>query len=124
MEVVAVDGVGAEPLERVFEGLREVVARGAYVVGAVSEAEGGLGGDEDVFAAEMLDSAAEDGFAAAHGVDVGGVEEVKAGFHADVDDLTGFGDVAGGAPCVEKFVAAAEGSAAEAEFRDFEAGSA
>jgi hypothetical protein len=29
----------------------------------------------------------------AEGVDVGGVEEVEAGFHADVDDLAGFGDV-------------------------------
>ena len=65
----------------------------------------------------------EDGLAVAVGVDVGGVEEVAAGFHADVDEVGGFG-VLGGAPGFEEFVGAAEGSGAEAELGDFEAGAA
>ena len=110
-------------LQRALERLDEVVAGGADVVGAVAEAEGGLGGDEDVFAAEVLDGFAEDGFAVAVGVDVGGVEEVEAGFHADVDDFAGFFDV--GAPqALKNSLVTAEGAGAEAELGDFEAGTA
>ena len=67
------------------------------------------------------DGFAEDVFGEAVGVDVGGVEEVDAGFDADVDEAGGFCDV-GGAPGFEEFVAAAEGAGAEAEDGDFEAG--
>ena len=101
MQVIDVDVVGAQALERSLQRLDEVVAGGADVVGTIAEAEGSLGGDQHFFALEVLDGAAEYGLAAAVGVDVGGVEEVEAGFHADVDDLAGFGDVLSGAPRVE-----------------------
>ena len=125
VQVVDVDVVGVEALEGAArERLDEVVAGGADVVGAdVAAAEGGLGGEEDVFALEVGDGFAEDGFAVAVGVDVGGVEEVAAGFHADVDEVGGF-FVLGGAPGFEELVGAAEGAGAEAELGDFEAGAA
>ena len=71
----------------------------------------------------MLDGLAEDLFALAVGVAVGGVEEVAAGFHADVDEMAGFVGLRV-APGGEEFVAGAEGAGAKAEFRDFEAGAA
>ena len=123
VEVVDVDVVGVEALEGLLESGGEVVAGAADVVGALAGAEGGLGGDEDVFALEVGDGFAEDGFAVAVGVDVGGVEEVTAGFHADVDEMGGFG-VLGGAPGFEEVVGAAEGAGAEAELGNFEAGAA
>src|ERR1700744_4226417 len=71
----------------------------------------------------MFDGLAENFFALAIGVDIGGVEEVAAGLHADVDEMaSAFG--LGVAPRGEEVVAGAEGAGAEAEFRDFEAGAA
>jgi hypothetical protein len=124
VQVVDVDVVGVEALEGVFEGLDEMVAGAADVVGAkIATAEGGLGGDEDVLSWQVRDGFAEDDFAVAVGVDVGGVEEVTAGFHADVDEVFGFG-VLGAAPGFEEFVGATEGAGAEAELGDFDAGAA
>ncbi len=124
VEVVDVDVVGVEALEGAFEGLDEVIAGAADVVGAeVGAAEGGLGGEEDVLSLQVRDGFAEDDLAVAVGVDVGGIEEVTAGFHADVDEVFGFG-VLGAAPGLEEFVAATEGAGAEAELGDFEAGAA
>jgi hypothetical protein len=79
MHVVDVDVVGAEAFERGLKRLDEVVPRGADVICTLPEAEGGLGGDEDVFATQVLDRGSEDGLAGAEGVDVGGIEEVEAG---------------------------------------------
>ncbi len=72
-------------------------------------------------AGKVLDGLAEDLFREAVGVDVGGVEEVDARLHADVDELARLVDV-GFAPGLEKLVATAKGSSAEAEFGDFQAG--
>ena len=41
----------------------------------------------------MLDGLAEDFFREAVGVDVGGVEEIDAGLHADINELARFLDV-------------------------------
>ena len=71
----------------------------------------------------MLDGLAEDLFALAVGVAVGGVEEVAAGFHADVDELARFVRLRI-PPRGEEFVRGAEGAGAEAELGDFEAGAA
>jgi hypothetical protein len=98
VEVVDVDVVGVEALEGGVQGLGEVIAGAADVIGAdVGAAKGGLGGEEDVFAPKVGDGFAEDGLAVAVGVDVGGVEEVTAGLHADVDEVGCFG-VLGAAP--------------------------
>jgi hypothetical protein len=90
-----------------------VVAGAADVVRALAGAEGGLGGDENVVAPEVCDGFAEHGFAVAVGVDVGGIEEVAAGLHANVDEVGGFG-ILGRAPGFEEVVRAAEGACAEA----------
>src|ERR1700690_3767316 len=99
-----------------------MLARRADIVGAVAHGESGFGGDEKAVAFTG-DSFAEDFFGEAAGVDVCGVEEVDAGFEADVNEARGFGDVTG-APGFEKFVAAAERAGAETENGNLQAGMA
>ena len=122
MHVVDVDVVDREAAETVFAGLDEVLARRAEIVGAVAHGESGFRGDKNAVAFAG-DSFAEDLFGEAAGVNVGGVEEIDAGFEANVDEARGFGDVAG-APGFEKFVAAAEGAGAETENGNLQAGMA
>ena len=113
VQVVDVDVVGVEALEGAFERGGEVVARAADVVRALAGAEGGLGGEEDVLALEVGDGFAEDVFALAVGVDIGGVEEIAAGLHADVDEVLCL-FVLHDAPGFEEVVrAVAEGAGAE-----------
>src|SRR5258708_10636979 len=79
-----------------------------------------LGGDEGQVA-PALKCRAEHILGADVGVAVGGVEEVDAGFKADVEQAARFVDF-GAAPGFEKLVGAAERSGAETESGDFEAG--
>ena len=122
MHVVDVDVIDVEAAEAVFAGLDEMMARGAEIVGAVAHRESGFRGDEDAVALAG-DGFAEDFFGEAAGVDIGGVEEIDAGFEADVDEARGFGDVAG-APGFEEFVAAAERAGTETENGNLQAGMA
>ncbi len=71
--------------------------------------------------AATLDCLAENGFRGAVRVAVRGVEEVDAGFEADVDELLRTGHIRI-APRAKKFVCAAKSGSAKAELRDFEAG--
>ena len=66
---------------------------------------------------------AEDFLGEAFGVDVGGVKEIDARVEADVDQASGFGNVAG-APGFEEFGAAPERAGAETENGNLEAGMA
>jgi len=119
VQVVDIDMIGAEAAKAGFAGLDEVVSRRAFVVGALAGGEGGFGGNENLIAA-AFDGFAEDFLGDSIGVNIGGVEEVDAGFEANIDEAGGLGDV-GRAPGFEKFIRAAKGAGAEAEDGDFEA---
>ena len=73
--------------------------------------------------AASFDGLAKDFFGEAVGIDVGGVEEIDAGFHADIDQAGGFGHVAR-SPRAEEFSASAEGASAKTECGYFQAGAA
>ena len=114
-----------------FDGVHDVAAGGADVVAAGAGAAVDLGGDDDVFAGdvEVLEGLAEGGFGLALGVDVGGVDEVDAGFDGGLDEGVGAGlvDVADGLPDAAVFgegggVVAGEGHGAETDVRDEQAG--
>src|SRR5580704_4056292 len=122
VHVVDVDVIDRESAEAGFAGLDEMLARGAEVVRAVAHRESGFGGDENAVAF-AADGFAEDFFGEAAGVDIGSVEEIDAGFEANVDESRSFGDVAG-TPGFEKFVAAAKGAGAETENGNLQAGMA
>ena len=122
VHMVDVDVVGAETFEAGVAGLKDVLARGAEVVGGVAQREKGFRGDEELVAL-AVDGFAEDLFGKAVGVAVGSVEEIDAGVEAEVDHAAGFVGL-GRAPGFEEFVAAAEGCGAEAEGGDFESGAA
>src|ERR1700732_3706227 len=95
-------------------------ARGAEVVGTVSHAKGGLGGNQSLIAL-AFERLTQDFLGKAAGVNVGGIEEVDSGFETDVEEATGFSHV-GVAPGFEKLVAAPEGGDPITKCRDLEAG--
>ena len=105
--------VGLEALETGFDGVHDVAAGGAYVVGAGAGAAEDLSGDDDFVAGDVqvLEGLAEGFFALAFGVDIGGVEEVDAPLKGAVDDARGRGPV---------HRAAERGPRPEAELRDLE----
>ena len=109
-----------EPAQAVFERAAQVIARRAAIVRALARGEIRLGGDEHAVAL-VPERLAQDLFRAPVGVDVGRVEEVDAGFEADVDEPRGFGDVRL-APRLEELVRAAERGRAKTERRNLEAG--
>lgn len=122
VELIEVDVVGLQTFELSFDGFDEMEAAAADVVGALAEAEGGFGGDED-FVAAAFDGGAENFFGEAGGIDVGGVEHCQAGVEAKVDEFCGaFGVCV--APGFEELIAATEGACAECEFGDEETGAA
>ena len=84
VQLQQVDIVGAEPPQRVVHRLDQARARGADIVRPVAHRQRGLGRDQHRVA-PALDRLAEHLFRRAVRIDVGGVEEVDAGFEADVD---------------------------------------
>ena len=122
VELIDIDVVGLQAAETGVDGIEQVIARGADIVGAGAHPEGALGGDDD-FLAAALESMAEDFFGHAGGVDVAGIKHVGAGFDADIDEAAGFGGI-GVSHGAEELIAATEAAGAEAEDGDFEAGSA
>ncbi len=79
MDLVEVDVVGAEAFEALVEFEEDFFAGEAFAVGAVAHEAVELGGDDGVFAFSVgFEEAAEELFAGASGVDIGGVEEVDA----------------------------------------------
>jgi hypothetical protein len=120
VHVVDVDVIGLEAAQTAFDLAAQVITRGAFVVRAVAHAEGGLGRDKCLIAI-AFEGFAEDLFGATVAVDVRGVEEIDADFKTDVEQMAGFFYVSG-APCAKEISIATEGSGAEAEDGDFEAG--
>ena len=123
VDLVEVDVIGLEAAEAVVDGVHDVSAGGADVVGARAHAAEDFGGDDDVFAGdvEVAEGLAEGLFALALGVDVGCVEEVDAGVDGAFDELVGSALV----DCADDFEAAGaavEGHSAETEGGDEEAG--
>jgi hypothetical protein len=114
--------VGIQPLQRSVHRLEQAQPRGAGVVGAVAQPQPGLAGQDHLVAA-AAQRFAEDGFGRAVGIDIGGVEEIDAGFDGQIDHAACFGDI-GVAPGAEQRTLAAEGAGTEAERGDFEAGTA
>ena len=79
MDLVEVDVVGLQAAEALVEFVEDGFAREAAAVGFVAHHAVDLGGDDDGFAAGVgLEEAAENDFAVAAGVDIGGIEEVDA----------------------------------------------
>src|SRR5262249_4319373 len=118
VQLVEVDGVGAEPPQAGLDRAGQVIAGGADVVGARPDAEGALGGEEHLLAAS-LDRLAQDLLCHPLGIDVGRVEQGEAGFEADIDEPPGLGDVAG-TPGPEQLAAAAEGAGPQTQPRNLE----
>ena len=81
VDLVEVDVVHAEPPQRVVDGVHDVLARQAALVGVVAHRVVDLGGDDHLVArgAEILQRPAGDLLAGAARVHVGGVEEVDPG---------------------------------------------
>ncbi len=88
MDLVEVDVIDAEALEAGVDGGHDVLAREAAVVGRVAHGVEDLGGNHQLFAAglELAQQLAGDALALAERVDVGGIEEVDAGFDGAADE--------------------------------------
>ena len=79
VDLIEVDVVSAQTLEALVEFKEDLFAGKTFGVGVVAHGVEELGGDDGVFALGVgLEEAAEELFAGAYGVDVGGVEEVDA----------------------------------------------
>ena len=79
MDLVEVDVVGLEAAEALVDFEEDRFAGEAAAVGVVAHEAVDLGGEDDVFAFGVgLEEAADEFFAGAVGVDVGGVEEIDA----------------------------------------------
>ncbi len=127
MDLVEVDVVGAEALEALVEFEEDLLCgRGPWPLGSSRMAVEELGGDDGVFAFGVgFEEAAEDLFAGADGVDVGGVEEVDAEVEGLFEEglAVGFVERPGVAAGAERAGRRdAVGHAAEADAGDFEAG--
>ena len=91
VDLIEVDVIGAEAAQAGVDGVVDVFAREAALVGVVAHRVEDLGGDDDAVArGEVLQRAAGDLFADAVGVHVGGVEEVDAGFQRAADEGPAF----------------------------------
>ena len=120
MELVEVDIVDAEPPERAFDGVEDVLAGAASVPGPGARGPEALRGDDELVP-PSLEPPAEDVLGASHGVeptaqrvDVGRVEEGDPACRGAVED----GDRCG------LIALQPEGHRAEAEARDGQAGAA
>ena len=131
MDLVEVDVVGLEAAEAGFDGVHDVSAGGSDVVAAGAGAAVDLGGDDDVCArdVEVFEGAAEGDFGLAFGVDVGGVDEVDAGFDGGFDEGVdvGLADAADHFPDGSVFgegvgAVTGEGHGAETDLGDEESG--
>jgi hypothetical protein len=85
VDLVEVDPVGAEPAQRVLDGLDDPAPGAAAPVRVIAHRHEELGGEHDVVAA-TLEGLADDLLGLAGRVDVGGVDEVDAGVKGRVDD--------------------------------------
>ena len=126
VDLVEVDVVGAEALEALVELEEDLFAGEALAVGVVAHDAVELGGDDGVFAFGVgFEEAAEELFAGAGGVDVGGVEEVDAEVEGLLEEglAVGFAESPGVAAGTKRAGGwDAVGHAAEADAGDFEAG--
>jgi len=123
MHVIDVDVFDSEPLQAAFDLPRQVVAGRADIVRSLAELKGGLGRDEHAFTREMLDRFAKNLLGKAIGINVGGVEKIDSGFHAEIDELRGLGHTSL-TPRAEEFTSAPKGSRAKAKYRDLQTTSA
>ena len=115
VDVVEVDAIGLEALEALFDLADDVPAVVARVVDVLAAAAVDLGAEHGVVAlARGLQPVADDGFALAVVVDVGGVDEVAARGVVGVEDGVGSGGVG----------AAAEHHGAQADRVDLDSGAA
>ena len=129
VDLVEVDVVGLEAAEAGVDGVHDVTTGGAYVVFAGAGASVDLGGDDDAGAGdgEVFDGLTDRDFGPALGVDIGGVDEVDAGFDGYLDEgvdvrLADLADVfPNGGVCGEiRWVVAGEGHGAETDLGDEE----
>ncbi len=89
MQLVEIDPVGAEPLERRVDRLEHVPARQAAIVGIVGHGAVELGRDHDLMTClTVVEKAAEDLLAFAQRILVGGVEEIDPGIERRVKKRT------------------------------------
>src|SRR5271166_649371 len=120
VDLIEVDIIHAEPTQAVVDLGRDPLARQAGAIGAGTHPAIDLGGNDNLFAArEILDSAAEDFFAAAKRIAVRSVEEVDPSFERLLDKRAAL--LLAQAPGVIAAVAAAIAHATEADARDIEA---
>jgi len=120
VELVEIDVVGAQPPEGGVDGIEHVLSRSPAVPRPLAHRPAALGGHDELVAAALepaphdLLGATRGLEAAAHRVDVGGVEERDAARRGAIEDRAG-----------RRLVALqAEGHGAETEARDGEAGAA
>ncbi len=97
VDLIKVDVVHLQALQAGVYGVHDVSARGADIVAALADAAIDFRGDDQVFAGdvEILKGLAEDSFALAAGVDVGGVEEIDAGVDGGFYERVGLGLIGG-----------------------------
>ncbi len=120
VDLVEVDVIGAEAAEAVIDFGEDCFAREAGAVDIGPHAAVDLRGEDDrVARGHFLEQLADDLFAGAVGVDVGGVEEIDAGVERLFDEGPSF--FFGQRPRVGAAVGQAVAHAAEADSGDFEA---
>ena len=122
VQVVDVDVLGAQAAQAGFTSLNQMMAGRSHVVRPFTQAERGLGRDQDILTAS-LDGFAENLLGEAIGVNIRGVEEINAGFQADGDEASSFGYIAR-APGAKEFSSSAECASAKTECGYFQAGAA
>ncbi len=92
MNLVEIDVVGLQPAQAFVDGVLDMLARKAALVGIVAHGVEDFRGDDEPVArrSEVLQRATDNLFAHAERVDVGRVEKVDASFQRALDERTAF----------------------------------
>ena len=88
VDLIEIDVIELQPLQAAADLIHDVAARQADVVRARAHAPAHFGGDDHVLALhlEVAQGLAEQDFRLALGIDVGGVDEIDAGFDCSGDE--------------------------------------
>src|SRR6202789_4477448 len=117
VQMIDIDVVRPQPLQRTLRRLNKVVPRRPNIVWPFAQPERCLRRDQNILAIQVREGFPKNRLALSIRVDIRRVEHIDPGINADVDDLLRLGDVACRSPRVEKLVSATKRSCTEAKLR-------
>ncbi len=120
MQLQQIDVVGAQTSQRCLHRTQQTEARRAGIVGAITQAQAGLGRNNHLIAA-ALQRLAKDVFGRAIGIHIGGIEQVEPCFQTHLDHAPRLRHI-GVSPCRKQRPLAAKRAGTQAKHGHLETG--